>query len=288
MIDEPPADAPPADAPPADAPPADAPPADAAPEWLADLPDELKADATLTRYKSVEDLARGHVEAHKVAKSKLSVPGEGASDEDWGKIWDALGRPESADKYEVPMPQLAVDAPDDAREALSAGYQPFRDLAYRIGLNAHQTKELGQFELDRQSAYFAKGEAELTELRGKLGRDYEPKLEAGRRIFAQIFGDDEEAAQLAQELDQKVGSARLVKASMRLAEIAGEHGIIETDDVEGLGEVKDAAAKITELQSDATWRDKFLKGDVTVVKQHERLLALAQQQAVRRSRGDRT
>src|SRR6185369_12579211 len=70
------------------------------PEWMAGLPDDLKGDATLTRYKSLDDLARGHLETKKLASSKLIIPGDGATDEDWGKFYDALGRPESPDKYE--------------------------------------------------------------------------------------------------------------------------------------------------------------------------------------------
>jgi hypothetical protein len=241
----------------------------------------LKADATLSRYADIPSLAKAHIEAHKVAKSKIVIPAEDAGDEAWGAFYNQLGRPETPDAYTIPMPELPVDAPQEARELLAQEYKPFRELAHSIGLNAKQAEALGKFELDRQNAFYAQGESEIKALREALGQDYEPKVEAGRRAFARIFGDDEEALALANELDKKVGSARLVKASMRLAEIMGEHGLIDSDTVEGFGEVKDAEAKIAELQKDASWREKFNNGDAGVRAQYNRLLDLAKKQAVR-------
>jgi hypothetical protein len=180
------------------------------------------------------------------------------------------------------MPELPVDATDEQRALQAEAYKPYRELAHKIGLRPEQAKALSEFELDRLKAYQAKGEEELSELKGKLGRDYESKLAAGQKAFAQIFGGDEEAAQLAQELDRKVGSARLVKASMRLAEIMGEHHLIETDTIEGFGDVKDADAKIDELQADEEWRKRYNAGDAKTVGEYKRLLELAKKQAARR------
>jgi hypothetical protein len=254
------------------------------PEFLGALPDDLKADPTLVKYKDLEALARGHLETKKLASSKIVVPGEGASEEDMAKFYTALGRPESPDKYELPMPQLPVDAPAEAREQLAESYKPFRELAHKIGLNPAQAEALGQFELDRQNAYYQQGETEIAALKAELGADYDPKLEAGKKAFARIFGGDEEALKLAGEMDQKAGSARLVKAMMRLGEIMGEHKIIDGDHVEGFGEVKDPEGKLAELQRDKSWREKFEAGDAGVIAQRNRLLEAAQSRAARGAR----
>lgn len=251
------------------------------PEWMTSLPDDLKADPTLGRFKDVEALSRGHLETQKLARSKILLPGEDAAAEDWGKLWDSLGRPENADGYTIPMPELPVDAPAEARRLLAEEYKPFRELAHGIGLTPKQAEALGKFELDRQNASYAKGKAEVDALKARLGADYEPKQLAGQKAFARIFGNDEEALKLAAELDQKVGSARLVEASMRLAEIMAEHRIIDSEDVPGFGEVKDAEAKLAELHKDKSWREKLNAGDATVVAQNKRLTELALSQAVR-------
>lgn len=257
--------------------------ASAPPEWMGTLPDELKGDATLQRYADVPALAKAHIEAHKVAKSKVIVPGADADDVALAAFYDAIGRPESPDKYEIPMVELPVDAPEEARAARDAAYQPFRALAHEIGLTPKQATRLGQFELDRQQSYFANGQAEIDALKKELGPDYDPKLAAGQKILAQLLGADAEAFQTANEMEKKVGSARLVKLTMRLGEIAGEHGLVESDTVEGFGEVADAEAKLTEMQKDKTWREKLNSGDPIVKAQRDRLMELAKKQAVRRS-----
>lgn len=257
------------------------------PEWLAPLPDDLKGDATLIRYKDVEALAKAHIEAHKVAKSKVIVPAEDATDEQRGTFYDAIGRPASADDYDVPTIELPVDASDEQRNALKEATKPYRELAYQIGLTLVQAKSLAEFDLKRSADYYAKGAEEVTALEQQLGPQYAIKREAAERAFKQVFGSDDEATLLASEMDRKVGSARFVKGMMRLAEIMGEHQIIESDTVEGFGEVKDAEAKLTALNRDKSWRDKLNASDPTVVAQQARLLELAQKQALRRSAGAR-
>lgn len=254
----------------------------APPEWVGTLPDDLKADPTLVKYQNVEALARGHLETKKLASSKLTVPGAEATPEDWGKVWDAVGRPENPDKYDLKLVELPVDAPEEARTALAETTKPFRELAYKIGLTGAQATALSEYRLEENNAYHAKGAAEIAALKGELGADYAPKLDRGQKAFAQLFGDDAEAVQLLQELDQKVGSARLVKMAMRLGDVMGEHQLIDTDTVEGFGEVADAQGKLTELQGDKTWRQKLNDGDVKVVAQRKRLLELASRQALRR------
>jgi hypothetical protein len=255
----------------------------AAPEWMAGLPDELKSDATLSRYADVPALAKAHIEAHKVAKSKVIVPGADADDAQLSAFYDAIGRPASPDDYDLAMPELPVDASAEDRAALAEGFKPYRELAHQLGLTPKQARALSEFDIKRSADWYAKGAEEVAAVKEEMKQDYAPKLAAGQKIFAKLAGNDAETALLAQELDRKMTSGRLVKFVMRLGEIAGEHGLIESDTVEGFGDVADAEAKLNELQGDKTWRDRLNAGDVTVKAQRDRLLDLAKKQAMRRT-----
>jgi hypothetical protein len=255
----------------------------AAPEWMAGLPDELKADATLSRYADVPALAKAHIEAHKVAKSKVIVPGADADDAQLSAFYDAIGRPASPDDYDLAMPELPVDASAEDRAALAEGFKPYRELAHQLGLTPKQARALSEFDIQRSADWYTKGAEEVAAVKEEMKQDYAPKLAAGQKIFAKLAGNDAETALLAQELDRKMTSGRLVKFVMRLGEIAGEHGLIESDTVEGFGDVADAEAKLNELQGDKTWRDRLNAGDVTVKAQRDRLLDLAKKQAMRRT-----
>jgi hypothetical protein len=245
-----------------------------APEWLGTLPDELKGDATLTRYKSVEDLARGHLETKRLAMSKLAIPGEGASDEDWGKVWSALGRPEKADGYGEfgldPLPATATKAEQDARAAMVAGYQ---EQLHKLGVPGKLAGEIVKADIARiqgaQEAYYAKGAEEIAALKAELGGDYDTKVAAAKAVFAKLGLPVE----FADELDAKVGSAALLKGFIKLAEATGEHGRVEGDGGQtGFGAAGGTPQeRINGLFADKGWRAKYDSGDAGAVKQFEDL-----------------
>lgn len=249
--------------------------------WRDGLPDDIKADATLSRYADVEALARGHLETKKLVGSKLSLPAADAAPEAWGEFWNAIGRPAEAADYDIKTVELPVDASADDRAALVEATKPFKELAHKLGLTASQATALSEFDLARNADFFAKGQAEVDALQAELGNDYAPKLAAAQAAAKQIF-PGEVGEKLSIELDRKVGSGELLKGFMRLAEIMGEHDLIETNNVEGFGAVADAQAKITELQGDATWRAKLNSGDAATKAQYDRLLRLAARQAQQR------
>jgi hypothetical protein len=246
----------------------------AAPEWLGGLPEELRGDATLSRYKSVEELARGHIETKRLATSKLAIPGEGAKPEEWGAVWDALGRPKAPTDYEIPVGEGGAEGP--MAEA-------FRPLAHQLGLNKGQAKGLAEFfnaqTATLQEGYYAKGAEEIAALKGELGAEYDGKVAAARAVYARLGFPPE----FADQLDQKVGSAGLLKGFIRLAEVTGEHGLAGADGGGGGFAAGDAnaEAQLGVLYKDAGWREKLNKGDAATVAQHNRLMAAAKAQAVK-------
>jgi len=68
--DPPPSDPPPGDPPPSDPPPSDPPPSD---NWRDSLSDELKGEASLEKYASIEDLAKGYVHASKAIGADKAI-----------------------------------------------------------------------------------------------------------------------------------------------------------------------------------------------------------------------
>lgn len=55
--------------------------------------------------KDVSTLAAKARNAESLIGKAVVLPGEDAKPEDWGKVYDRLGRPESADKYEFALPE---------------------------------------------------------------------------------------------------------------------------------------------------------------------------------------
>jgi hypothetical protein len=255
----------------------------APPEWLGGLPDDLKGDATLGRYADVEALARGHLETKRLATSKLAVPAADAPPEAWDAFYTAAGRPESADGYgDFGLDALPDDATDAAKAARGEMVKRYQAALHPLGLNARQAAALVTADIARieaaQSDYYAAGEAEVNALKKELGADYEPQRLAAKKVFTDLFG--EEAGELADELDQKVGSARLVKGMMKLAAKVGESGRIEGDGGEFKGDPANADAALRAKFADKGWREKYNAGDQATLAEHDKLRDAARRQAI--------
>lgn len=69
-----------------------------------------------------------------VGAEKIAVPGQHATDEDWGNIFKKLGLPESVDKYEVEVPQT-MKADDPILKA-------FKENAHKLGILPKQAAPL--------------------------------------------------------------------------------------------------------------------------------------------------
>lgn len=101
--------------------------------WLDSLSAEYKENQSIKGFKSVEDLAKSYIHAQTmIGADKIPVPGKQATDSDWENVYKKLGRPETADKYEVKK----AESHDDAI------FNSFRDMAFKAGLNNKQLENL--------------------------------------------------------------------------------------------------------------------------------------------------
>ncbi len=102
---------------------------------LEQIEDEtLRGDAGITKYDTVDDLARGLIEANKlVGRKGIITPIEGASQTEIDTYHNALGRPEKTEGYVVPVVSLPKGVEFSNEEI--AGYQ---SAAHSLGLTQKQ------------------------------------------------------------------------------------------------------------------------------------------------------
>jgi hypothetical protein len=102
-------------------------------DWKDNLPEEIKGHSALGPINDVENLAKAYVNASSmIGRDKIPLPGDHASADDWAEVFDRLGRPESADAYQL-------DAGEEANDEL-VGW--FKSTAHDIGLNNQQAQQL--------------------------------------------------------------------------------------------------------------------------------------------------
>lgn len=190
---------------------------DQVPNWRENLPDDIKNHATLTKFKSVVDLAKSHLNAQDmIGRKGIILPREGASEEEIGDFYNKLGRPETVEGYKLDEVQLpeGVNIDDNIRsEFLKAGHKEgFTNkqmnflLKWQIenmGNQAKLTSENEQKEI----------EAAETDLRKEYGNAYEANIALAQKVINK-FGD--EASKEA--LKEGVGNdPRLIRMVVNIA-----------------------------------------------------------------------
>lgn len=157
--------------------PAPAPAPAPAASYLDSFKDEaLRGNASLARYKDPEDLARSYVHLESrlgvPAHRLLTVPDKPADQdpEGWGKLYTALGRPETVEGYGIKLPDSATDFDKTT----------FSDFAGKMHA-AGATKA----QMDVATAEFARA---MQVTADKAKADQEAAVEAGKQAIEKHFG----------------------------------------------------------------------------------------------------
>ena len=108
-------------------------------DWKASLPEDVRADPSLTDIKDVDNLAKSYINGQKlIGKNRIALPDDKATDEEWSSFYSSIGRPEKSGAYQFgERPALPEGLEYD--EAFESN---FRDLSYKAGLSSAQAKAI--------------------------------------------------------------------------------------------------------------------------------------------------
>lgn len=136
--------------------------------------------------KDFGGLAKQFVDAHKMVGSSVRVPKDDAPQAEWDKFYAKLGRPESADGYQFPLPEPA--AGEWNPDAVGA----FKKAAHGLGLTPRQAQGLMQMYVDMERSALKQREgssqAQIGELQGEWGAAFKNNLAIAKSATRQLFG----------------------------------------------------------------------------------------------------
>lgn len=215
-------------------------------EWLAQLPEDLRANEAFTGHATLGEFAKAHLEAKgklnefdgkfKEAEGKAAdlsakltntIPklGEKATDEEKAAFYKALGRPEKSEEYEFPKGEGVEHDPAMVAWA--------RDLFHRANLSKEQGSTISkawdafmaQMATNQQeTAKKARDESEAA-LKKELGDKYPATAELAARLLKDV-ARPEEVQHLA---DSGIGNDPiLIRLIARLAAKTGEDSTTKT------------------------------------------------------------
>lgn len=243
-------------------------------EWNSGFDEPTNAYVSAKGWKSPSDVLNSYRNLEKFAggsKNLVELPGPNADPEAWGNFYSKLGRPETADKYNL-------NAPEDADADLVDWY---RNTAHKIGLSDSQAAEMfnawNTLSGERIQAMEAETariqEQDILNLRKEWGQAYDSKVDAGRKAV-KALGLDKEALS---DLEGKLGTADMLKLFANLGSKMGEDSFV-TDDRKGGGfGVTPAAARqqISDLKMDKQFMDQYMSGHPEALNKMKRLMEAA-------------
>lgn len=178
-------------------------------EILETLPEDLRSNETLSRYNSLEELAKGFIETKSMVGNSIRVPSEDAgaeartefinklinkapelmikpdftNPEQSEEFFTTLGVPDDFSKYQNPE---GVELPQETEAEL-------RQVLHQARLTpAQYAKVVDQLSAMNKQAmenYSSSKQAEMTELAGKWGNALNQRMEAAKKVNAEFFGD---------------------------------------------------------------------------------------------------
>ena len=157
------------------------------PTWRDTLPEDLKADATLGKYKDVPALAAAHIALNKhLGSEKLVIPGKNATEDDWKQVFSKLGLPAEQKDYVIKAKEGTTIAPSFSEK--------FAEMAYKNGVLPKQAQALMDWfsdanatsEADYLEARTKAQGVELEALKTEMGAAFDPTLAKAARFISEF------------------------------------------------------------------------------------------------------
>jgi len=231
-----------ADPAPADPKPADPKPA-AAKNWYDGLSDDLKNNPTVQKYKSQDEMVKGHLELQKLlGNDKVALPKDENDTVAIEALHRALGVPVEAKDYDLPAPD-----PIEGMEAVTFGTDEFKALAHKHNLTPAQAAGIQTDYVEMLTGIKTKAEADYlavvtqskTDLNKEWGLAYDQKVKLAQSVMNKFAGSKENF----DYINAKIGADPI--ALKFLAEVGGQFS-------EGsLGEMGEFTSKFTKTPAEA-------------------------------------
>ena len=218
----------------------------AAVSFLDSLEEELKKEASLSKFKSHNDLAKSYLHLEKqFGKNKVVVPDQYATPEDWKQFYEKVGLPDK-EKYKVDFGEAKFD--DDFKKS-------FIESAHANGMLPKQAQEIFNFWNKQVSDKYSQTANQIQEnqtkaidgLKKEWGSGYPKEMRIAQEALAE-FADEAQLKYLSESGLAK--DVNLIKLFNKIGKSLNED-TFDRNVVKHLGMSKEEAqTKANELMGD--------------------------------------
>lgn len=160
-------------------------------DWRASLPTELKDNAALKKFTSVEALAGSYVNAQKlIGGDKIAVPTKHSTPEDWQNVYRKLGVPEKLDDYAIKFKDGVTIDKDFSEQ--------FRTTSHKLGILPAQAQALAEWFSDINTGSEAKVQEIIKQqynegvntLKQEWGNAFELNINRANKLVKEVAGPE--------------------------------------------------------------------------------------------------
>jgi len=220
--------------------------------WKDSISEEFRSDPSIEKFTEIDALAKSYINATKmIGQDKLVIPNNNSTDDQWSEVYSKLGRPESADKYELDSKSETVPMDEGAIKS-------FAEQSHKLGLNNKQAQGILEFYKNNMegTAQQSKIDTETAQvqseqqLRQEWGRDFEGKVkQAGALAKANI---DPDVLDMQLQNGIRLGDhPEIIKGFAKIASMMSEDKILGTES-ENVNTTKDLESEIAAIMNDKT------------------------------------
>jgi len=235
--------------------------------WKEAISEEFRQDPNIEKFTEIDALAKSYINATKmIGQDKVAVPNKNSTEDQWNEVYDKLGRPESADKYQL-------DVKSDVAPIDDGAVKQFAENAHKLGLSNKQAQGVLEFyktsmegtaQQSKVDTETAQVQAEQ-ELRQEWGREFESNVQrAGALAKANINPD---ILDLELKSGIRVGDhPELIKGFAKIASMMSEDKIVspESDGANKSADIESEIATITNNTDGPYWNKGHPDHDKTV------------------------
>jgi hypothetical protein len=225
-------------------------PSTVAKSWKETISEEFRNDPNISKFTEIDALAKSYINATRmIGQDKVAVPNENSTDDQWNEVYGKLGRPESADKYQLEVQSETASLDEGA-------IKQFAENAHKLGLNNKQAQGIlefyknsmeGSIQQARVDTETAQANAEQ-ELRKEWGRSYDENIKKAGAIAKANMSEDI----LNMELKDgtRIGDhPSVIKGFASIANLMSEDKLVSTES-ENVDRGTDYEAEISKLVND--------------------------------------
>jgi len=243
-------------------------------KWYDGLPDEVKANATVQKYGSLEEQVKGHLELQKAfGMDKIVWPKDENDHEAWAKLHDKLGVPREVSGYklsEANLPEELKGVSIDKDTFIAAMHQAkvpqkSAELLFKSYVNTLTES------YDKQVAkHNAKFQEDTVALQKEWGEAFEEKKQISNRAVRYLAENEEEIKFLTNTLG---GDPKGMRVLARLGETLKENQIGSFEATRFNLTPDEATQKLTKIRRSKAYLDGVDEdGQALSKKDHEALI----------------